>query len=211
MNYLNQNILIDSLKKGEEKAFIYIIDKYNHRLFGYALTLTKDQALAQDILQNVFLRTWENRKKINITSSLQNYLFRSVHNEFLNQYKRNRSTMFLEQNYFEALDKVIRVYDENSFKIAMEKITKEIQNLPPKCREVFVMSRNEGLTNIEISNYLNISTKTVEAHITKAFSILKQKLRGKIETILFLTFGLNSIQNEFNCTSAILSKIDLLK
>ncbi|MEO1486389.1 MAG: RNA polymerase sigma-70 factor [Bacteroidota bacterium] len=189
MSYLNQTILIEHLSKGKEEAFIYLVDSYNERLYAYALTLSRDEAMAQDIIQNVFLRTWEKRKKINITSSLQNYLFKSVRNEFLNLYKKKKNTMPLEQRYFESLEKVTSDHDEHSFKKAMDRITSEIQNLPPKCKEVFLLSRKEGLTNIEISVYLKISTKTVEAHITKAFSILREKLGDKLESILFMLFG----------------------
>ena len=192
MNYQKQAILIEHLKKGEEKAFIYLLEKYNQRLFAYALTLTNDHTMAQDIIQNVFLKTWEHRKKISIRSSIQNYLFKSVHNEFVNQYKKNRSTMILEQKYFEALDRIIGVQEDNLLAKTIERITKEIQRLPPKCKEVFVLSRKEGLTNTEISNHLNISIKTVEAHVTKAFSILRNKLGNKFKAILFLIFGMNN-------------------
>jgi len=192
MKYQNQTLLIQDLIKGEESSFIYLVDLYNQRLYGYAMTLTNDSAMSQDIIQNVFLRTWEKRKKLNIKTSLQNYLFKAVHNEFINQYKKNRATMILEQKYFDALEKATQSYDDESFSKAMERIMEEIQNLPPKCREVFVMSRKEGLTNLEISQYLKISTKTVEAHVTKAFSILRKKLGDKIETILFMAFGIHS-------------------
>jgi len=180
MKYQDQDVLIMDLINGEEKAFIYLVNHYNQRLYGYGMTLTNDQAMSQDIIQNVFLKTWEKRKKISIKTSLQNYLFKAVHNEFVNQYKKNRSTMILEQKYFDALERAANSYDEISFGKAIEKIMEEIQNLPPKCREVFVLSRKEGLTNLEISDYLNVSVKTVEAHVTKAFSILRQKLGDKI-------------------------------
>lgn len=189
VNYEDQDILLKQLNKGEEKAYIYLVERYSKRLFAYAFTLTNDQALAQDVLQNVFLRTWENRKKINITTSLQNYLFKSIHNEFLNQYRKNKSIIVVEKKYFEALTRIYETYDENSFGSLIERIGKEIQELPPKCREVFLLSRKDGLTNIEISEYLNVSLKTVEAHVTKAFSILRIKLGDKVETILFLAFG----------------------
>lgn len=186
MDYRNDSDLIEGIKNGEENAFVYLVDHYNQRLYGYALTLTKDHAEAEDILQNVFLRTWEKRKKMHITTSLQNYLYKSVRNEFLNQYKKSRSTMILEQKYFEALEKITSNQDENEFQASLVRITREIQNLPPKCREVFIMSRKEGLTNLEISEYLNISVKTVEAQITKAFAILRKELDEKCKTILFM-------------------------
>ena len=181
--------LIERLKNGEEKAFIYLVDLYNRRLFGYALTLTNDHTLAEDILQNVFLCTWEKRKKLRITSSLQNYLFKSVYNQFINQYKKNRSTMVLEQKYFEALDKAVQKHDDISWEKLMARITLEIENLPPKCKEVLILSRKEGLTNIEISDYLKVSIKTVEAHLTKAFGVLRKKLGSEYRTFLFIFFG----------------------
>ena len=189
MNYSDPTTLIINLKKGEEQAYIYLVDNYSKRLYAYALSLSNDKVMAQDIIQNVFLRIWEKRKKIDVNTSLLNYLFKSVYNEFLNLYKKKKSTMLLEQKYFNSLEKISADYNDNNLKKAMERITIEIHSLPPKCREVFILSRKDGLTNIEISDYLNVSIKTVEAHITKAFSILRKELGGKLDTFLFLLFG----------------------
>lgn len=189
MNYSDNEILINSLKEGEEKAYVYLVDHFSHRLFAYALTLTNDRYAAQDILQNVLLKTWDNKHKINISSSLENYLFKSIYNEFINQYKKKQSTMLLENVYFKTLEKVVEIQDENSLNKIIERVKVEIDKLPPKCKEVFLLSRKEGLTNIEIANYLNVSNKNVEAHITKAFSILRKTLGEKMDGILFLLFG----------------------
>ncbi len=188
MHYKNQNDLIEAIKQGKESAFVYALETYNKPLFAYALSLANDEAMAQDILQNVFLKTWEQRKKITIKKSVQNYLFKSVYHEFINQYKKNKSHLLLEQKYYAALEKVATEEDDSFFKKAIERITSEIQNLPPKCKEVFILSRKEGLTNIEIANYLNISVKSVEAHITKAFSVIRKRIRDKVDGFLFLLF-----------------------
>ncbi|MBU3026298.1 RNA polymerase sigma-70 factor [Zobellia galactanivorans] len=188
MNNEKDIFLIERLKNGEEEAFIYLVDHYNRRLYGYALTLTNNHALAEDILQNVFLRTWEQRKKISITASLQNYLFKSVHNEFINQYKKKRSTMVLEQKYFNALEKATAAHDDISLEGVISKIKREIENLPPKCKEVFLLSRNEGLTNLEIAHHLNVSIKTVEAQITKAFSTLRKELATEYKSMFFVLY-----------------------
>ncbi|WP_308993317.1 RNA polymerase sigma-70 factor [Mariniflexile litorale] len=180
MNYENQNDLIQGIRRGDESAFVYALDKYNKPLFAYAISLTHDAAMAQDILQNVFLKTWEKRTKLKISVSFQNYLYRSVHNEFINQYKQNKSIVLLEQKYSEALENVIASNDETFFENSLKHIAFEIENLPPKCKKVFILSRKEGLTNIEIANYLDISIKAVEAHINKAFTTLKKKCRKKI-------------------------------
>jgi RNA polymerase sigma-70 factor (ECF subfamily) len=189
MLYKDENHLIEAIKKGEESAYVYALETYNKPLYAYAITLTKDEPMAQDILQNVFLKTWEKRTRLNITKSLQNYLFKAVYNEFINQYRKNKSNLLLEQKYFDSLDKVVQE-DENSFtEKAIKYIISEIQNLPPKCKEVFLLSRKEGLTNMEIASYLDISIKSVEAHIQKGFHILREKIGNKIDGILFLLFG----------------------
>ena len=97
MLYNDEKLLLEGLKLGEEKAYVFLVDRYNQRLFGYALTLTNYYCMAEDIIQNVFFAIWKRRKKLFIQSSLQNYLFKSVYNEFVNQYKKNRSTMILER------------------------------------------------------------------------------------------------------------------
>ena len=74
----------------------------------------------------------------------------------------------------------------------MDIVKKEIDKLPPKCKQTFLLSKKEGLTNIEIAEYLNVSIKSVEAHITKAFSILRKSIGNKVEGILFLLFGSNN-------------------
>ncbi|MEZ4970226.1 MAG: RNA polymerase sigma-70 factor [Flavobacteriaceae bacterium] len=189
MKMADNALLIKHLQKGDEKAYVNLVDTYNKRLYGYALTLTNDHTLAEDILQNVFLKTWEKRKKLNVHTSIQNYLFKSVYNEFINAYKKNRSTMILEHKYFEGLEKAVNMHNEQSFDLIIAQITKEIQNLPPKCQQIFVLSKKEGLTNMEISEYLNVSLKTVEAQITKAFGILKERLGEKYKMILMVVFG----------------------
>lgn len=192
---LNDNkSLIYFLKKGDEKAYMFLLDKYHRRLHAYALTLVDDHSLAQDIVQNVFLKTWQYRKKLNHEYTIQSFLYKSVYNEFVNTYKKDKAMMLLQMKYYEALHQEIEKIDEKSLEELIQLVTKEVEKLPPKCKQIFSLSKKEGLTNMEISEYLNISIKTVEAHITKAFTILKNKLDGKVEISLFLLFGISFTQ-----------------
>ncbi|MBD1262132.1 RNA polymerase sigma-70 factor [Maribacter polysiphoniae] len=191
MDFDDNQKLINSLISGEEKAYIYLLEKYHRQLNAYALTLTHEQAVAQDIVQNVFLKTWRSRKKLNPQFSIRNFLYKCVYNEFLNHYQKNKAVVLLNEKYIEYTHEVAEEIDDNIIEKMMDIVNKEIQKLPPKCQRVFILSKKEGLTNNEISDYLNISIKTVEAQITKAFSILKTKLGEKYETILFMVFGYN--------------------
>jgi RNA polymerase sigma-70 factor (ECF subfamily) len=192
MNFSDNSILMENLINGNEKAYMFLLDTYHKRLHAYAMTLVNDQALSQDIVQNVFLKTWKSRKKLDKQFSIQSFLYKAIYNEFINSYQKNKAMMLLQQKYVESLNEVVENLDGNRIEQMISLVNKEIQNLPPKCQKVFIMSKKEGLTNIEISEYLNVSIKTVEAQITKAFGILRQKLGEKYEMILLIVFGTNA-------------------
>ena len=188
-DYNDNDVLLESLRSGDEKAFTYMIDNYHHRLCVYANSLIKNAYTAEDIVQNVFVRTWEQRGRLKPNHSIKSFLYKSVYNEFIDQYRKNQSLFTLEKNYHEALNSIVLEEDSESFDKILTVVKKEIQNLPPKCKEVFILSKQEGLTNIEIAEHLNVSIKTVEAQITKAFSILRSSLEEKVKSFLFLLFG----------------------
>ncbi len=185
-SFQDNSILIKQLIKGNEKAYIYLVKSYHKTLFVYALSLTNDHDMSEDIVQNVFIRTWEFRKRLKTDYSIKGFLYKSIYNEFINLYHRNQSIMVLEKIYIEALNETIDDKNSDSLKKKIALITEEIENLPTKCKQTFLLSKKEGLSNIEISEYLNVSIKSVEAHITKAYSILRKKVNNKIRVILLL-------------------------
>ena len=119
---------------------------------------------------------------------MQNFLYKSVYNEFISQYNKNRSISVLEQAYIEALDETVQENDRELLQKRIAFITREIDNLPKKCKKTFLLSKKEGLSNIEIAEYMNISIKSVEAHITKAYSIIRKKAKEKVYNVLFFLF-----------------------
>lgn len=190
--YNNDADLIKSLKKGEKSAYNYLVDTYHQRLCTYAYGLTRDYDLSEDIVQNVFVYIWKNRQKLKDQFSVKNYLYRAVYNEFIDQYRKKKAVTALEKKYIDALTQITEDQEEDSLEKLLALVKQEIENLPPKCKQTFLLSKQEGLTNIEISEYLNISIKSVEAHITKAFSILRKTLGDKINGVLFLLFELKN-------------------
>jgi RNA polymerase sigma-70 factor (ECF subfamily) len=178
------------LKKGDEKAYIYLVDVYNHKLCLYANSLLNDIPLSEDIVQNVFIKIWEKRNNLREDLSLKSYLYKSVYNACVNQYKKNQSQTTLEKKYVEGLDRIIEKKDEDALEKIKVKVKQAIQNLPPKCKEIFILSKKEGLTNIEIAEYLSVSTNTIERHITIAFSKIRAEVGSKTDLILYLMFGM---------------------
>ncbi|MBT9190428.1 RNA polymerase sigma factor [Zobellia russellii] len=190
-SFNNQSNLIEGLKNGNEKAYVYLVENYHNRLCAYANSLIRDDLLAEDIVQNVFVQIWEKRAKLKNELTLESYLYKSVHNKFIDEYRKGKAVMALEKKYMTALELAIEEKDEAQEQKILNILFAAIQELPPKCKQIFLMSKKEGLTNIEISQCLNLSKKTVESQITKAFRILRNKMGEKYETILLLIFGSN--------------------
>jgi RNA polymerase sigma-70 factor (family 1) len=188
-DYSDNNVLIEALRNGDEKAYAYLIDTYHHKLCVYANSLVKNIYSAEDIVQNVFIKVWEQRTRLKSDYALKSFLYKLVYNEFIDLYRKNQSLFSLEKSYYDALNSIVFEDDSESFQRVLNVVNKEIQNLPPKCKEVFILSKKEGLTNIEIAEHLDVSVKTVEAQITKAFSILRTSLEEKVKNVLFLLFG----------------------
>jgi len=195
--FSNDFDLIAALKKGNTNGYSFLVNFYHKKLCVYAYSLTNDRDLAEDIVQNVFMSIWNNRFKLKEDFVVKSYLYKSVYNEFIDQYRKNKEVLKLDKKYIDALAEVVEEEDENSLNKLVTIVKREIENLPPKCKQIFLLSKEEGLTNVEIAEYLNVSIKSVEAHITKAFAILRSAIGNKIDGVLFLLFGKKGVVNSF--------------
>jgi len=196
--YENEPAFLKAIKNGDEVAFTFLVREYNEKLFAYAMSLINDKSMAEDLVQNVFLKTFEKRKQLKISKSLMNFLYKSIYNEFINQYRKNKALLALEKRYVETLDEIIIENETDSTEQLIGVMKKEIEKLPKKCKRVFLLSKEEGLTNIEIADYLEISIKTVEAQIAKAFSRLRKKMNKRLLNILMFFYPFNSLKLEKN-------------
>ena len=191
-DYLNNKTLVEHLKKGNEGAYIFLIDTYHKKLCVYAKSLCRDVYLAEDIVQNVFENVWKKRKGLKEMYSVKSYLYKSVYNEFIDQYRKKNSLLALEKKYNETLKNILEEDNTNELDNLITLVKKEIEELPPKCKTVFVLGKQEGLTYIEIAEHLDISFRTVENQMSKAFTIIRKKIGDKMYPILFLMFGLRT-------------------
>lgn len=168
---------------------MYLMDAFHHNLCVYAESLCRDSYLAQDIVQNVFLRVWEGHRKLDVELSIKSYLYRAVHNEYIDQYRKKSNLIALETDYIKNLTDILEE-DSSDLVRLITLVQGEIQSLPPKCKEIFILGKQEGLTYSEIAEHLGISFRTVENQMSKAFSIIRTKVGEKLNTILFLLFSL---------------------
>jgi RNA polymerase sigma-70 factor (family 1) len=164
-----------SIQRKEVRTFDKFYLEHYKNFFLAAFTYLKDTGQAQEIVNDVFVRLWENADKIEIESSLNAYIYRAVINGSLDVIDKNKRLQRhqselnrLPQETFELKD-----IEENELKI---RLYKAIDELPEQCRKVFRMSRFEELKQQEIADRLNISIKTVKNHITHALKQLNKVL-----------------------------------
>ena len=192
VNYSDNKTLVNHLKNGDEDAYAYLMDSYYNKLCVYAKSLCRDVYLAEDIVQNIFMIVWEKRDRLKHSYSIKSYLYQSVYNEFINQYRKKNSLLSLEKEYIHTLKNLLEEEEEedpNDLSRLITLVKEEIQNLPPKCKKVFILGKQDGLTYAEISEHLGVSFRTVENRMSKAFSLIREKVGDKMNTILFLLFG----------------------
>lgn len=176
-------ILFNQIKKGSKAAFDEFFRMNYKPLCRYCFQFVKDKDTTEEVVQEFFVRLWEQREGIAIQKSLMAYLYVSVKNTALNYLQKKNTRLGYEQAYVDMNLK--KEGDEN--KLSSEEIQALVQqgleSLPEKCRLVFHLSRYEGLTNEEIANYLNLSYKTVENQMTKAFHKLRESLKPIYEKL----------------------------
>lgn len=170
------NTLIDSLRSNDKKALGLIYDAYWKPLFLSSYNLLKDKELCEEIIQDVFIDLWNNRKKIEIKVSLKSYLYACTRYKVFAQFKKQKITSV---ELYENIEKRCQ-YSTPETKLIYQELVAQIdgvvKTLPKKCQRVYRLSRNKQLSHNEIANQLNISTKTVENHITLALRILRREL-----------------------------------
>jgi RNA polymerase sigma-70 factor (ECF subfamily) len=147
--------------------------------------LIHDDVAAEEIVQDFFVKLWEKREQISIETSVKNYFFRSVKNYSLNFIQHNKTKIVHEQK---LLSEIKTSYsDDNNYPEPdlLDKIEESIKSLPEKRREIFRLSRQEGLKYQEIAQKLNISIKTVETQMSLAIKTLRDKLKNYSSFIIF--------------------------
>ena len=186
---LNENNLVEHLIKGDEAAYALLVDLHYNRLCNYASTLARDNFISEDIVQNVIVKLWQRRELLNSDMNIKSYLYKSVYNEFVDHYRKYVAVTTLEKKYIEGADRFYENEEHKDTERLGALIEREIEQLPPKCKAIFLLSKRDGLTYNEIAEYQNISVNTVENHMTKAFAILREQLKAKVKGFLFLIFG----------------------
>jgi RNA polymerase sigma-70 factor (family 1) len=164
---------IVSFKNGNEQFFEALYISYFEKLCVYSLNYISDQDAIKDLVQDVFVVLWTNRKKTVITTSLNSYLYKMVYYKIMDVHRSTKKKNALLSSFHkDALDFVIES-DEDYIAERLKKLENCIEELPEKCKKVFIAKKITNLKNEQITEELNISIKTIEGHITKAFKFIR--------------------------------------
>lgn len=175
---MKEDALLKGLRKGNASAYNELFTEYYVWLCNYIFTLSNDRGLSEDIVQETIINIWEKRKRISVQHSLKNYLFRSCHNRFLAHVRKQKVKLdFLDQIRWDVLAEV-RVEPEVRQNSKIQKLHRLINELPPRCREVFVKNKLEKRKYKEIAVEMGISIKTVENQMSKALNFLRENATG---------------------------------
>lgn len=195
LNTQQEQEAVQKLKKGDTLAFTRLFYAYENRLFGYAASLLPDKKDAEEIVQEVFYQVWKNRHRLDETKSFKSFLF-TISKRLIYKVirKRTQALVYQQQQVVESEGNWSSTEDLYHYHELESNIHKIVDSMSCKRRQVFIMSRFQGLNNQEIASQLNISLSTVENHINKALRILKERLNHyDSQPLLFLLlfFGSN--------------------
>jgi RNA polymerase sigma-70 factor (ECF subfamily) len=190
----NEEYLLERLKLGDEIAFKVIFRKYYSKLYYFIREFVPFDDIAENIVQDTFFTLWNKRKELKDNSNLNAYLFTVAKNNCLYKLrdKRYRQKLFvansLDQNELEMNVAVLNNLDSSAytFEEIEHIIEKTLEELPPQCKKVFILSRFEDRKNKEIAEELNISVKVVEKHISKGLKRFKESLKDYLPFVAYL-------------------------
>jgi RNA polymerase sigma-70 factor (family 1) len=176
-NKFTDEQLVALLKTGNQQAFTEIYDRYAANLAGFAGSKLYNLDDAKDILHDLFIKLWENRSQIHINSNLQSYLFAMVRHRIIDKIRKNitrEEYAFMLQSLTTAnqysVDKQVEA------KELRQTIENSLVQLPARVKEIFKLSREEGLSNREIAEKLNLSEQTIKNQISAALKHLRKSL-----------------------------------
>jgi len=177
--------LLSLLKEGDRNAFTTLYNRYWDKLYAVAFNRLADEFEAEEAVQNIFLDLWKRKETITLTHTLSTYLSAAIkYHVFTRLAQIRREKLRAEQLKIGVVVGKETTAEWLSEKELKKQLEQGINALPEKCKIVFLLSREQNLTNKQIAEELNISEKTVEGHITKALNNLRGSLSVTLPVLL---------------------------
>lgn len=177
----------------DKGQFKILFDEHYRPLCNFAFRITGDLNKSEDIVQDVFVKIWNQNDLLKANKNIRSFIYTMVRNHALEVIRRDGIGMKVTQHllYLHSDESEQQVLDEDIEKYALiDKIYVSIRQLPPKCGEVFTLCKINGLSYIQIGEQLNISVKTVENHMSKALKLLREMLADQMLSIVIILWWL---------------------
>lgn len=186
--------LFHKIKKGDISAWEILYRKYHPKMYVYCKGLLKDADLAKDMVQEAFVILWENRDKLLVEQAISGYLFSITRHQCLKHIRNdlvthnfsdlsNARLVEIETNYYTPEKNIL---DKIYFDELNRKYTEELKKLPKQCQLIFEMSKDRGMNNAEIADFLHLSVRTVENQLYRGLKKLKKSLLKYSLLFLFI-------------------------
>jgi RNA polymerase sigma-70 factor (ECF subfamily) len=181
-----------SLRNASMPAFENLYRRYSGKLYNFILKLSGgDRYVAEELVQRTFIKVWETRERIQPDQSFISYLCTISRNMLLNEYEHQTVKFIYEEyiklNLLQEDSSTEKQVDKNLLEQYIDRLTEQ---LPPRRKEIFILSRKWGLSNKEIAQQLQITESTIETQLSKALAFMKNQLRENYDFIFLLLFML---------------------
>lgn len=187
MDQTSDNVLAQQIKKGNQLAFAALYDRYNRSLYALAYRYLKSRDLSEDVVQQIFVNLWINRDQINEEQNIKSYIFTSLKNSTLNTLRNNQRAieknyeLLINQENYDSTD-----MEEEASHEMVDLINKVVETLSPQRKLIFKLKIEEGLSNSEIAQKLNLSVNTVKFQYSQTLKILRDKVGKGMITVVTL-------------------------
>lgn len=187
MHDLNDTILVQKIRDGCEKAFREVYDRYHVQMYFIAKKYLKDTNLAEDAVQDIFVKLWEKRHNLDHVNSIQSYLFTMVRNHVLNMLRDRKSELIsilaVKEEKLPAKNLTEEKFQYSEYETVLRKGVSELSG---RKREVFELRTIKGLTNSEVAELLQIHVRTVKTHYYNSSKFIRTYLRNHAGILLLL-------------------------
>jgi RNA polymerase sigma-70 factor (ECF subfamily) len=184
--------LVEKLQKGDVGAFDLLYEKYSGKLYAFGLKYLKSTDEAEELVQSVFLKLWENYKNLKKESSFKSYLFTIAYNDICKLFrKRNYNQKFIEETLYENSQFSTHSEESIDYKSVLAQVRQIIDKLPDRQRRIFEKSRFEGKSTKEISEEIGLSPGTIDNYISKSLKFIRSRLNYEsLPVVLFFSLYL---------------------
>lgn len=196
LSVYSENELVSMLKEGNESALEELFRRFEQKVFAYAFRFTRSKELAEETLQDIFIKVWEYREKLDVSLSFNALIYKIAKNTILNYLRRESRQLMFRKEYGLSMESMRNFTEEKIFFEEYQQMTdRAIDHLSAQRQVIFKMSRNEGKSYEEIAATLGISKNTVRLQIIQSlkcireFMVLNADIPSGIFTLIILCLG----------------------